>query len=393
MSIVTPSPDECETKVKDESLLIVLTLLSVILTMWISYKLLQRYAHPNTMWYYKISVWISWVLGFVGIFLLPLDICITLATGCDSPPGVVAAWEFVYWTTFIMAWIIDPGLQAFHNDGSYLWQTRLKKAIKENVMFYVIALGIVIGVVIFLAVCCIDLNNINLPDIVIGIANAYGMLLIILMLGYGMIAVPRDLWYLSDTPSQLERCYFLAPPAHAAAQDAEYDLRILISAVENAAERGKNAADADVHTFLETVVRHIPLGMTGNDMSQENLMDIDMESISKLHTKLFAASARFENRAGEWERILVEIEFLKVVINGVMPLQPGEATCWNRTYWSWRLHHADKTFKGVSIFCMVMTGVMMWGEIGVPLPPDWPISIWGEIIRATSGGFGTFLFG
>ena len=39
---------------------------------------------------------------------------------------------------------------------------------------------------------------------------------------------------------------------------------------------------------------------------------------------------------------------------------------------------------------MVLTGIMMWCEFGVPLPHAWHISIWGEIIRATSGGFETF---
>jgi hypothetical protein len=332
----TVNPTTCHPNDGPVALWVVLTILSVLGTGWISAKLLLRYAHPNTAWYYLVSVWISWVLGFVGIFLLPLDICIALATGCDSPQGVFHAWEFVYWTTFIMAWIIDPVLQEFHNDGAFDWQTRLKNAIKANIKFYVILVGIIVGIILALMIFgIIDITTIPLADIIIGVSNAYGMLLIILMLGYGMIAVPRDLWYFSDSHGQLERCYFLASTAHAAAEDADYDLKIIVSAVENAAERAKTASatNPDVKEFMDTVVRHVPLGVQGNDQSLENLMDVDMESVAKLHTKLLAASARFENRAGEWERILDEIEHLTTIINGVAPLRPGEATCWNRTYW------------------------------------------------------------
>jgi hypothetical protein len=127
------------------------------------------------------------VLGFVGVFLLPLDICVTLATNCASPIGIVHAWEFVYWTTLIMAWVIDPLLQSFHNDGAYDWQTRLKNAVKENIRFYVIVIGIIV------AVCLVVFMFLGIPadlnDIIVGVANAYGLLLMILMLGYGMIAV------------------------------------------------------------------------------------------------------------------------------------------------------------------------------------------------------------
>jgi hypothetical protein len=187
-TVTTPSPSlQCNPDGGPAGLWITLTVLSVLLTGWFSYVLLNRYAHPNVDWYYKLVVWISWVLGFVGVFLLPLDICVTLATNCASPIGIVHAWEFVYWTTLIMAWVIDPLLQSFHNDGAYDWQTRLKNAVKENIRFYVIVIGIIV------AVCLVVFMFLGIPadlnDIIVGVANAYGLLLMILMLGYGMIAV------------------------------------------------------------------------------------------------------------------------------------------------------------------------------------------------------------
>ena len=193
----TPSPfSGCDSEGGPVTLWIVLTVLSVLLTGWFSYKLLRRYAHPNTEWYYLVAVWVSWVLGFIGIFLLPLDICVTLATGCKSPEGIFHAWEFVYWTTFIMAWVVDPLLQSFHNDGAFDSKTRFKNAVKENVRFYVIVVGIIVAIVVVLLV--VVQIKIDLAVVVIGIANTYGILLIILMLGYGIVAVPRDLWHYAD---------------------------------------------------------------------------------------------------------------------------------------------------------------------------------------------------
>ena len=139
----------------------------------------------------------------------------------------------------------------------------------------------------------------------------------------------------------------------------------------------------DVIEFVEYVVRHIPSGVEGNGQSLETVMDVDMKSVAQLHTKLLAASARFENRAGEWERIIDEIDHYKIIISGVAPTTRHSASCYNRTYWAWRLHHADRTFKGLSIACMVMTAMMMWGQIAAALPPSTQISIWGGLLRGT----------
>ena len=100
----------------------------------------------------------------------------------------------------------------------------------------------------------VDPAKIDLAAIIIGVANAYGLLLIILMLGYGIIAVPRDLWFYSKPEGELERLYFLAPGVYEAAQDADYDLRIVVTAVENAAERARSnshdgSQDDDLRVF------------------------------------------------------------------------------------------------------------------------------------------------
>jgi hypothetical protein len=50
------------------------------------------------------------------------------------------------------------------------------------------------------------------------------------------------LWYYSDPERELERMYFLAPATYGAAEDAAYDLKIIVSSVENAAERSRSSS-------------------------------------------------------------------------------------------------------------------------------------------------------
>ena len=191
--------------------------------------------------------------------------------------------------------------------------------------------------------------------------------------------------------------YFVASNTYEKAQDADYDLRILVSAVENAAERvntdsvpsSSTEEGALIRAFMDTVVKHVPRGVKGNGQSMENIIDVDMINVAKLHTKLLAASAKFENRAGEWERVQDQIEHLKTVLSGVAPLKPGQATCWNRFYWSWRLHHATNTFKGCAIFCIVMSILTVWGELCVAFPSCKSWGSWCVVVFVDVGRCGT----
>ena len=70
-----------------------------------------------------ISVYLSWVLGFAGILLLPYDISVAIV---ESPSGkdynnsdLLDVWRFVYWSTFILAWLILPIQMEYHNSGHF----------------------------------------------------------------------------------------------------------------------------------------------------------------------------------------------------------------------------------------------------------------------------------
>ncbi len=63
-------------------------------------------------------------------------------------------------------------------------------------------------------------------------ANAWGLLLLTLMLGYGLVEFPRSLWYSASTRWTLTDCEMSAPRLREAAIDADtevYDVtRVII---------------------------------------------------------------------------------------------------------------------------------------------------------------------
>ena len=243
-------------------------------------------------------------------------------------------------------------MQSYHDDGGWHVKDRLRGALRANIKFYVITVAIIVGVIIAVAIFRGGLQGLPLYDIVIGIANAYGLLLVVFMLGYGMVALPRGLWFRADTAGMLESLYFLAPDAWAAAQDAQYDLRTLVTAVNNATDRVVSENDTVLIDFVHLIQSHIPPGVESNDQQVEFLIEINMKTLSQLHAKLLAASAQFEATAGEWERICDDVEHYRIIIIEGTPPIGTHMGHYKRWYWKWRfLGPCRPDMEVFSCFC------------------------------------------
>jgi hypothetical protein len=88
----------------------------------------------------------------------------------------------------------------------------------------------VVGVVVviyMLATKSVTLNN--LVPFVLTLANTWGLLNIILMLGYGLVEVPRMLWHESNPEQALRRLQFKAPDTDLALFDARCALEEVVA--------------------------------------------------------------------------------------------------------------------------------------------------------------------
>jgi hypothetical protein len=54
------------------------------------------------------------LLGFAGTLLLPIDVAQS-RPGEPSSPVMETFWMFVYWSTFLLTWIIVPLLQVWED--------------------------------------------------------------------------------------------------------------------------------------------------------------------------------------------------------------------------------------------------------------------------------------
>ncbi len=83
---------------------------------------------------------------------------------------------------------------------------RMKDAIRQNVISSLIA--IVAGFIYFVyMIATSGLSPSQVVSFLMALGNTYGVLIIIVLMGHGLVGVPKRLWQLSNNSRELDRLY------------------------------------------------------------------------------------------------------------------------------------------------------------------------------------------
>jgi len=86
--------------------------------------------------------------------------------------------------------------------------SQLRDALYQNLVFYICA-GIAGIVYIFYMVVARSGSPSEVIGFLMAMGNTYGVLLIIVLMGNGLVALPRRLWQLGNAERELVRLYLL----------------------------------------------------------------------------------------------------------------------------------------------------------------------------------------
>jgi hypothetical protein len=141
-------------------------------------------------------------------------------------------WVWVYWLTFFNTYILIPMVQEYVAAGEFTKMARIYAAFKINIIFYAVC-----GVFAFaaLAYVVVGLNQglVDMMPVLISMSNTMGLVIIILLIGYGTAEVPRSFWIESDPELDLRRNYFFAPELDSQLFDARSVLTDLLKKLKN----------------------------------------------------------------------------------------------------------------------------------------------------------------
>ncbi|UJR07691.1 hypothetical protein I4U23_011976 [Adineta vaga] len=311
-----------------------------------------RRQHPVT----TITVFIAWFFSILIVFILPLDIslaiyqdCVThpepvtvkppnnnnnnnsLAPSCPLPwsyvnPQVYAnLWRVVYWTSQVLTWLILPLMQSFRETGEFSIKGKIRYAIKANLIFYGTLLLIFVILVIYVATK-VKMTSSNFMATLVAASTTWGLFLLVLMLGYGLVQVPKNIYNHSRTKYMLAHMQFKLSRLYNEKMDVEERLDSLIDDVTKFCMQIKG--NDPLRPCLEKIIKIVPeqysnrIQLTMNDydnnrIAMPNRFSDDNEKekqLIKLHERL-KTNIHVHNRVQvSWIREINEAFYLEDIV-------------------------------------------------------------------------------
>ena len=172
------------------------------------------------------------------------------------------------------------------------------------------------------------------------VSNFYALILIVLLMAYGMVEVPRSFWRSSSPEKQLRHLEFRAADVDMRLYDAEEALKKIMKRVSNFQDAMKSESDSTLQRCLSVVTEN--MGPTDTILTTSNNAPSSssssapvwrandpfhwkIEKLAQLNADLRLASVRVRRAQAEWRYVLNRSEELENVINRVS--QPSGMSC------------------------------------------------------------------
>lgn len=344
-------------------------------------------------WLPYLSIFASWVIVGGMLIVSPLDLL--PAYNARGEMRLYGFYATMYWTAFVLMWVVLPLQQSYFESGHFTFKRKCWAAVRENLLFYGIALVLFVGILIYV-IATSKGDMADIPDIAIALSNLWGLLLGILLLGYGLVELPKKFWHLGDRPSTLRRLYAklqVISQEKGEARDQLNDALKLFYTLKTKLDNDR-AGRARFEEYIEIIAQAIPADELTDEMqrkierhsmtTREELQEkwkgmstdrLQVGEFATLHYYIKSAVLGWQQVASHWKRCadkciywedLVELEKKGGAGNG----EHGRL----RACWNGRVQPILNKVLAVVFTCFSI--VLLWAEMMLVQPEDFsPFSL------------------
>ncbi|TPX42249.1 hypothetical protein SeMB42_g05216 [Synchytrium endobioticum] len=338
-------------------------------------------------WHCILVGFLGWFFGFSIVVILPLDLASTLYRNClekgtrtcDEPLAYVSEkflwtfWAIVYWTMFNLTWFVIPIQQSWIRSGEFTIRAKLKEAVRDNLIYYA-CVGL--AGLIFLAYIAIvkKFQKEDLMAFAMAGANAWGLFLVTIFLGYGLVEVPRGLWYSASTRWKLAHLEFEAPKMNDAVMDAEAEVYGV--AREIAIISQKTPYNHELRPIVDRLMEKAPLALEerGEPDEGDAAPEVNISNLANLHCRNKRAMKLIERAQARYNFLLQNAFLLQDIVEQedsperkfLSKLRPVKES-WYKGYkmhfdWVWLVWLKPLAVRGLSIVCALASLAIIWSE-------------------------------
>uniref|UniRef100_A0A8C9ZC88 LMBR1 domain containing 2a n=1 Tax=Sander lucioperca TaxID=283035 RepID=A0A8C9ZC88_SANLU len=386
----------------------------VVVVFLLALYLLQRYGDLRRQQrMVLLGTLLSWYLCFLIVFILPLDVstyskktvvdryahhysskgvlatvplyvCYSIPKVCEEPwsyipDGILPVlWRVVYWTSQFLTWLLLPFMQSYARSGSFSRVGKIKTALIENAIYYGTYLLIFISLLVYVAA---HPQWRELQTIGITAANTWGLFLLVLLLGYGLVEIPRSYWLSSSHGYLLAKTYFKVAKMATEKASAEENLADVMEEV--AGVHGSVRYNHCLRKCVDTIITKCPteyqeeMGRNVESSCGEQNALPTKRGLIKLHKKVISAVQRHSQTQVQWSILLDQAFHLEDVAES----QSSPVRHFNHSFpsvrhhswiyrfiftptveWYWECVFRQGFYRLLAVLLCLLSATVVWSE-------------------------------
>ncbi len=327
-------------------------------------------------------------------------------------------WRVVYWTAQLLTWIVLPIMQSYSMAGEFSVGGKLRAAFIENAIYYG---SFAVIFVIFLIYVSIKtrLNLEGLKIICITASNTWGLFLLVVLLGYGLVEIPRSCFNSSHYGRTISYLYFKVAKLSAEKCEADEKLEDVLEEIQTSFESLSGPNDP-MKPYLDIIIEKCPPEWKQqmlNRLEQNNSFRnpgysgtaYNEKTLTRMHKSIIQAMQMNHRTHCQWNLLINEaIEWEDVAKNEISPthiyrssiasrnsLSPLALTVRDSIYtpkieWYWKCLIRGSFYRILGYVLTIFSLMVVWSEVTFSLQSI-PLSIFALIMKLLRDNYSYFL--
>ncbi|KYQ90103.1 hypothetical protein DLAC_08688 [Tieghemostelium lacteum] len=355
--------------------------------------------------YVYFSAWIGWFMCFGIIALVPIDIIATSYNECTennsqetslciqplsylSETQLYYSYQTFYFGTLLLTWLVYPILSSYVLAGDFHISERISTAIKENIYLYLIFA--VIGFIILIWLLAVkNLDRTAIIGFAMAAANTWGLLLVIVLLGYGLVETPRTIWVLANRELVLKHLQFKAVDLLNAKKKAAEDLYNTLKSIKKIQEKTKPYDPYE--KYVKIIVDQCPEEYK-NVHHGEGTGEITYSALVSLNAKLKKDAQLAKRSEFLYEQCIMDAFALQdimvssriaedqIVHWSFREPRVGRWKIIDRLEWVWYSYLQGPIYRFLTLVFALLSLLVIWSEISVAVTSR-DVSILSNIVK------------
>lgn len=364
---------------------VVYLIIAFILCTLTSIHIIWKYANRKVFkWYTYITVTLQYICAFSIIAIIPLDLALTIY-GRQSFADkqyyyecyeiIFNAYLSFYWGTIILSNFVLIFEEQYNSNGFFTTGTKIRNVCKQlssKIIGTCLCSVIFFGILVGSKTVGPNLKAVLLTSILI--TNTVWMVFLMLLLGYGLIMFPVDIWKRGNYDSRLKKIQREIAQEFSNITHSYSDIFLCISNIQKTKKEIESfyKQDQNLNNAIDVLLNESPLDIdcqnVGNVIINKQKDDVTIGALANYREKLYWANAIFTTSQGKLNKLQSKAYFLEDLIDATSvtadidsKINNYKSIKWSfkprSTYYEyiWFVFIKPLFYKIISIICTVMS--------------------------------------